>query len=122
MIATMNFGEKIKPLMEAKRFKAADVAKAADVSESQYYAWISPKNTNRRPTVPQLLAICRLLGVTMESMADDDMDAIPADPMPADEATVLEAYRDARDHNGLTAAKAVTRLAVVREGIQPRQS
>lgn len=67
----MNFGQKLKQLIEMRGLSQKDVARVSGRSEASVTGWITKGIV---PNGEAILPICKLLGVTPEIMLDDAAD------------------------------------------------
>lgn len=103
------FATKVVTKLESMGRTQAQVSRAIGVDASQFTRWLKGKGS---PTVCQLLALARFLGVSMEFLADDLLDDSPAGSggLNADEEFVLKIFRSLR-LSGEEAARRLSGLA-----------
>jgi transcriptional regulator with XRE-family HTH domain len=99
---------KVLKSLQGRDESQARAARAIGVDASQFSKWLKGKGV---PTAAQLLALARHLGLPMEYLADDALDAPPATSasaeLTADQRTILQVVDDL----GLSRKEAVRRLA-----------
>ena len=112
---TMIFRDKLKILMEQRNVDTGEVAKYLGISYSNVYRWQSekPEDANRYPTASQMLGLSRLFEVTMESLADDSMEATPS-KLRHDEQEVVEAFRRLKLRRGMDHLDAILNMGETR--------
>jgi transcriptional regulator with XRE-family HTH domain len=109
MMDVMRFDQKLIKLCEMKSWKQADLARAVDtVSRNTVSRWW---NGEIKPFDDEALKLARIFGVTLDYLADDTLDEVPA--LPPDEEFVLRVYRNlkADPAQGLDEAEAQRRLS-----------
>lgn len=75
----MSLGKNVRKLREAKGWEQKDLATASGVSNGTISA-IEVRDSKRSAVAP---ALARALGVTLEQLLSDDMDAVPSLPLVA---------------------------------------
>lgn len=89
-LPSMEWTAKLAALMEAAGLTKADVAKRIGVSQSSVGRWLGGE---AHPFTPYLLPLAQLLGVPVEYLVDDALDAPPGPLLAPDEASLLEMAR-----------------------------
>lgn len=112
---TMEFSAKLKKLMRDHRYSQEMLARQLDVSQNLVSLWSRGKST---PDLKQASALARALGVSLDYLADDDLDDQPLpSSLTEDEKMVLRIFHT----SGLTAEEAVERLLIRKLGLQARR-
>lgn len=104
----MTFREKIEKLCEARGWNQAQLARKVDVSPTAIGRWF---NKDARPFDEAAVRLARALRVSLDYLADDTMDEIPAEPgsiLSTDDAYVLRTVHALR----LDGDEAVRRLCL----------
>jgi transcriptional regulator with XRE-family HTH domain len=112
MMDVMTFDQKLIKLCEERGWKQANLARAVDsVSRNTVSRWW---NGEIKPFDDEALKLARILGVSLDYLADDELDEAPAPPvLPPDEQFVLRVYRNlkADPAQGLDEDEAQRRLS-----------
>jgi len=91
----MRFEEKLRKQMLLKGFNQQKLARASRVSDSEVSRILSGKSAN--PGLENALKLARAVGVSLDYLADDDLNEDPMRPdsvLPAPEEEILEIARD----------------------------
>ena len=92
MMDSMRFPEKLADYCERTRMSQRDLADAVGgVSRTKVNAWLAGKTL---PDIEEALRLARLIGVSVDFLADDKLDAPPSPPMTDDEVYILTLIRD----------------------------
>ncbi len=109
---TMTFDEKVTSLCEARGWNQSDLARAVGgVSKNTVSRWW---NGAVRPFDDVALRLSRALGVTLDYLADDEMDEFPAasEGLTDDERFVLENYRSLKAAGAINRDTAIAGLGL----------
>src|SRR5512135_3227820 len=108
----MEFRAKLRRLMAERHLSQDMVGREVGVSQNLVSLWVRGKSV---PDLYQAAALARLLGTSLDYLANDARDA-PPEPAPADERAILDLYRALR----LTEAEALRALArIAARGSRP---
>lgn len=110
-ILAMKLNEKLHRLCEAKGWTQSQLLKSVPgASKSSMSNWFKGKH---KPDLESAMAMARILGVTLDYLADDDQDDPPAFPeVPKDEVEVLDFYRSLKRTGLLNKDMALTGLTI----------
>lgn len=107
----MDFVDKVEMLRERMRLSQQDLARQCGISQAQISQW---KSTARRgPSLYVAARVARVLGVSIDYLADDTLVELPKTITP-EERMVLDAYR----RSGLGPAEAADWLYQGRDARQ----
>lgn len=84
----MRFQEKLQKLMKAGKFNASSLGRDADVSHTAVNNWL--KGTD--PSLAKAARVARVLGVTLDYLADDEQEYPPPPAELTGEEKMLLAY------------------------------
>jgi transcriptional regulator with XRE-family HTH domain len=109
MIRDMTFPEKLQKRLDELGWNQADLVRRTGVDKSTVSYWFQNK-TNRFPRLGEAAKLAHILGVSVDYLADDQLDE-PAPPLGAAEALAVEMIRTLN----LSRADVMKRLSIVPE-------
>lgn len=99
MVRTMIFHEKLQRLMDARGLTYREVADATGMGTTTVWRWLNQKGKPLRPRLDEAVLLADLLGVGVDYLADDTLDA-PASGLSDREQTLLSMVRALVEERG----------------------
>lgn len=108
----MEFAKKLNKLMAERDVTYEEVAKHVGVGTTTVFRWLNQKGKPLRPRLNEAARLAEMLGVGVDYLADDALDAPPSPPpgLSPQEELLLDLIRN------MGVAEASHRLSLVREG------
>lgn len=86
----MKYAEKLRRLAEERRLSRMDVVRITGLKKSSVYNYFDAKTS---PDIASALKLARVLGVSLDYLADDALDDPPAPQFTDEERQMIEAIR-----------------------------